>query len=75
MVAVSDSSKHNGPAVNLNINEGLERRWLANREKQRTISSNQCNLMGATLAAESKSNFANNYIKPLNVFRVGNKIG
>ncbi len=31
--------------------------------------------MGATLAADSKSNFANNYIKPLNVFRVGNKIG
>lgn len=72
MVAVSDSSKH---AVNVNINEGLERRWLANREKKRKITSNQINLMGATMAGESKSNFSNNYIKPVNVFRVGNKIG
>jgi len=31
--------------------------------------------MGATLATNNKSNFASNFIKPVNIFRVGNKVG
>jgi hypothetical protein len=42
-----------------------------NENKQRTNSSNQYNILGKTIdkGFETKSNFANNYIKPLNIFR------